>query len=54
MVELRERETQVHVREIPPPTRRGDTGTRGVNKKNRDNYGYLAAMKCQQGEFVQQ
>ena len=33
MVELGEQETQVRVREIPPPTRRGDTGTRGVNKK---------------------
>ena len=33
MVAVRERETQVRVREIPPPTRRGDTGTRGVNKK---------------------
>ena len=57
MVALRERETQVRVREIPPPTRRGDTiytGTRGVNKKNRDNYGYLAALTCQRGEFVQQ
>ena len=33
MVALRERETQVCARELPPPTRRGDTGTRGVNKK---------------------
>ena len=33
MVVLRERETQVRVREKPPHTRRGDTGTRGVNKK---------------------
>ena len=57
MVALRERETQVRVREIPPPTRRGDTiytGTRGVNKNNRDNYGYLAVLTCQRGEFVQQ
>ena len=33
MVELREGETQVRVREILPPTRRGDTVMRGVNKK---------------------
>ena len=26
MVELRERETQVHVREIPPPTEEGIRG----------------------------
>ena len=41
MVELREQETQVRVREIPPPTRRGDTGTRGVNKKIEKTMGTL-------------